>query len=246
MNYEMTFASHKHNSHLITFHDGKRYVVKFYDTKKPKALINEWLAYQIAKYMNLPIPHARLVSLPDALVPIPDDTTIVKTKTQFASAYIDGKNAHETTLYRIANADQLAGVIVFDYWLYNCDRTRKNVIIEQNGEHQTLWIIDHADICGSFAWTVEQLKQLPQTLIESATHRMMASFVTVQQLEEAIAVMQTMPTLLLEEMTKHMPDDWPMTEEERKQLVHTLVYRRDHVVPHLIRKCCKQLWPELA
>ncbi|MBA2877676.1 hypothetical protein HNR63_000710 [Anoxybacillus kamchatkensis] len=246
MKYEQTFAQHKHNSHLVTFDDGKRYVVKCYDAKKPKAPINEWLAYQIAKYMNLPIPHARLVSLPHTLLPIPDETTIIKTKTQLASAYIEGKNAHETTIEHVENGWQLASVIVFDYWLYNRDRTRKNVIIEQREERQTLWIIDHADICGCSAWTVEQLKQLPQTLIDSKTHRMMASFTTLKQFEQAIAIIQTMPTLLIEEMTKHMPEDWDITEEERKQLVHTLVYRRDHLVPRLIRKFCKQLWPELV
>ncbi|WP_461200760.1 HipA family kinase [Anoxybacillus sp. TBDG-1] len=245
MKYERTFAAHKHNSHLVTFDDGKKYVVKCYDTTKPKALINEWLAYQIAKYMHLPVPHARLVSLPHTLLPIPDKTTVIKMKTQFASAYIEGKNAHEIAIENMKNTSQLASVIVFDYWLYNRDRTRKNVIIEQNGTDQTLWIIDHADICGSFAWTVERLKQLPQTPIDSKMHRIMASFTTIQQFEQAIAVIQTMPTLLIEEMMKHMPEDWPMTEEEKKQLVHTLVYRRDHLVPRLIRKFCKQLWPEL-
>ena len=54
----------KSNAHLITFSDGKDYVVKYFQPGFEKTLPNEWVAYCLARYLGLPIPYAQLVEIP--------------------------------------------------------------------------------------------------------------------------------------------------------------------------------------
>ena len=50
----------KSNAHLITFNDGRDYVVKYFQPGFEKTLPNEWISYCLARYLGLPIPFARI------------------------------------------------------------------------------------------------------------------------------------------------------------------------------------------
>ena len=53
----------KSNAHLITFNDGRDYVVKYFRTGFEKTLPNEWVAYCIARFLDLPVPYAQIVEI---------------------------------------------------------------------------------------------------------------------------------------------------------------------------------------
>jgi hypothetical protein len=244
--YQKLFESKTNNAHLITFDDGNEYVVKLYKATENKALINEWIAYCIARYLSLPIPYGYQVEIPKDFYNImPKSADTQFTSKQFASKYIKNcKNGHETNVNNITNHTDLAKIIVFDYWLSNTDRTRKNILLQENapGSHYC-WIIDNADSFGSLSWNVNDLEHRPQTLIESATHEMLAKFVrSEKEFKKAIQLIQVIPNQLIEEIISLIPEDWNLRDEEKQELIRTLNYRRFFTLHLLIEKFIRKVY----
>lgn len=239
----------KSNSYLITFNDGRDYVVKYFHTGFEKALPNEWIAFCIARYLDLPIPFAQIVQIPvEFSLKIPDLTqeVIDNSQYQFASLYVPHcKDGHQVpTIQQIVNSKSLAGIILFDYWLCNEDRTRKNILLcEEDSNNYHLWMIDHAEIFGSYSWLIPELETLPQKIMKSATHQLMAGFIEDEiEFEQHLNIIQTFPVLLLEEIVECIPEDWMVTKEEKKAIVGRLVNRRKKILPLLLRKFIKNIY----
>ncbi len=240
----------KSKAQLITFDDGNDYVVKFFQPGFERTLPNEWIGYCLARYLGLPVPFAQIVEIAKEFCSqIPELAEIQYTQYQFATLYVaDSLNAHQVTnVSAILNDDALAGIILLDYWLCNRDRTRKNILLEEaaNGVYQ-VWMIDQAEIFGSFNWLHEDLEKLPVEVLKSATHQLMAQFIKDEQgFFEYLEVIQTMPILLMEEIVSLIPDDWLVTKEEKKAIVNTLVNRRKKILPELTQKFLKKVYSPL-
>ncbi|MEH7250640.1 HipA family kinase [Neobacillus niacini] len=244
--YKKTLTG-KSNAHLITFNDGRDYAVKYFQSGFEKTLANEWVAYCLARYLGLPIPFAQLVEIPPEFSStIPELAQMTQTKSQFASLYVpDCFDGHQVTAVpSISNRENLAGIILFDYWMCNRDRTRKNIILcddAVNSYH--LWIIDHAEVFASYNWGFEDLEALPITILKSATHQIMACFIENEQdFYEQLEIIQTLPIHLIEEIVALIPDDWQVTSEERKAIVSTLVTRRKRILRKLMERFMKRVY----
>ncbi|MET3322611.1 UNVERIFIED_ORG: hypothetical protein ABIC97_005759 [Peribacillus simplex] len=240
----------KSNAHLITFSDGKDYVVKYFQPGFEKTLPNEWVAYCLARYLGLPIPYARLVEIPQEFSSqVPELAQMSHTNFQFASSYvpncIDGHQALHVS--NINNHQSLASIILFDYWLCNGDRTRKNILLhEENLNSYQLWAIDHAEVFGSYNWLLPDLGRLPVGILKSATHQIMALFIKDEkQFTEQLELIQTMPILLIEEIVAFIPDDWGVSMEEKKGMVTTLLSRRKNILPKLVQKFIQNVYRPL-
>ena len=163
----------KSNAHLITFSDGKDYVVKYFQPGFEKTLPNEWVAYCLARYLGLPIPYAQLVEIPhDFSSQVPELAQMSHTNFQFASLYVPNcVDGHQVSnVSKIINHQSLASIILFDYWLCNRDRTRKNILLhEESPDSYQLWVIDHAEVFGSYNWLQPDLDMLPIGILKSAT-----------------------------------------------------------------------------
>lgn len=237
----------KSSSHLITFNDGNDYVVKFFQPGFEKTLPNEWVSYCLARYLGLPVPYGQIVQIPQEFSSqIPELSQISNTPYQFASLYVANCiNAHEIqNISHIINHHTLASVIVFDYWLYNGDRTRKNVLLqEKSNALYHLWAIDHAEVFGTYNWQQTDLEQLPVHIIKSATHQFMAGFIEEEQsFQEQVEVIQTMPILLMEEIVSLIPEEWSVSKEEKKAIVSTLVIRRKKLLPKMINNFINKVY----
>jgi hypothetical protein len=245
--YQRQFAG-KSNAHLITFNDGNDYVVKFFQPGFEKSLANEWVAYCIGRYLGLPIPFSKIVDIPQEFIAAnPELASVNQTPYQFASLYIPGcVDGHDVSEFpNIINHSPLAGIILFDYWLYNRDRTRKNILLRENApEEFSLWAIDHSEIFGSYDWQLSDLDQLPEDmLIKSKTHEIMACFIDSEDsFSEYLHVIQTIPILLMEEIVELIPDEWQVTKEDKKTIVSTLLTRRKRVLPHLMGRFIKRVY----
>ncbi len=249
ISYIKLIESKTNNAHLITFDDNKDYIVKLYKPSENRALMNEWLGYCLARFIGLPIPYAYLVNMPKEFVDsFPNLYDSVYTPIQFASKYLPNcVNAHETVVTNIINHAHLAKIIVFDYWLANTDRTRKNVLLEEKtpGNHY-LWILDHAEIFDSYSWTINDLENLPQHLLSSATHKMMAEFIQQEKdFKAALKIIQSIPTQLLEEILSFVPEDWNLSLEEKNEVIKALNYRRYNSLPMIIEKFIKTIYRPL-
>ncbi|WHZ59137.1 HipA family kinase [Metabacillus hrfriensis] len=247
--YKNLFESKTNNAHLITFEDKRDYVVKFYKPSENKALINEWFGYCIARFMGLPVPYSAITDLSESFFEtIPQNEDLQYTSKQFASVYIpDSVNGHQAEVKSIVNTSDLAKIIVFDYWLCNTDRTKKNIILQEKSPgNYILNVIDHAEIFGSYSWTAEDLQQLPHTLLKSATHQMMASFIKEEEVFwKEIERVQTIPTQLLEEIFAFIPPDWNLSSDDQLEIINVLNTRRHKILPEVIRKFIKTIYRPL-
>ena len=224
----------KSNAHLIAFDDGREYVVKFFQIGYERTLPNEWVSYCLARYLGLPIPFARLVEIPEEFtVKIPELAQMVPSQFQFASLYVpnclDGHQVREVA--SIWNHETLAGIILFDYWMCNRDRTRKNILI------------DHAEILGSNDWQISDLENLPTGLRKSSAHRLMAAFIENEKaFADALELIQTIPIFVIEEIVSTIPDDWNVSKEEKKAMVNALVKHRKKILPKQMARIKKKIY----
>lgn len=235
----------KSNAHLITFSDGKDYVVKFFQHGFEKALPNEWVAYPLARFLGLPTPFARIVDIPqNFLTEVEELAQMSDVRYQFASRYIPNcRDGHEVDITNkkvvLTNDDwQLASIILFDYWLANTDRTRKNILLKETAaDSYHVTVIDHAEIFGNYFWLIDDLEKLPVDVFKSATHQFIAKFIKQEQsFFDVLEVIQQIPVLLLEEIVELIPEEWKVTREERKAIVSTLIKRRKRILPEMIEK----------
>ncbi len=244
--YKKTLTG-KSNAYLITFDDGRDYVVKYLQPGFEKTLANEWVAYCLARYLGLPIPFAQIVEIPQEFsLQIPGFSQMTPTQFQFASRYIpDCFDGHQVTnVPGISNNEYLAGVILFDYWLCNRDRTRKNIVLcDESPDSYYLWIIDHAEVFASYNWSLEDMESLPVTILKSATHQIMACFIENEQdFFEQLEIIQTIPIHLIEEIVTLIPEDWQVTSEERKAIVSALVTRRKRILKKVMERFIKRVY----
>ncbi|EKN70796.1 hypothetical protein BABA_02994 [Neobacillus bataviensis LMG 21833] len=240
----------KSNAHLITFNDGRDYVVKYFQPGFEKTLPNEWVGYCLARYLGLPVPYACIVDIPQKFSSeIPELAQMHQMQYQFASVYVpDCLNGHQVTnVSNIVNHQSLAGIILLDYWLCNQDRTRKNILLrEVVGDCYQLWMIDQAEIFGTYNWLNADLESLPVEVLKSATHQLMAQYIENEQsFTEHLELIQTMPILLMEEIVSLIPEDWHVSKEEKKAIVTTLVTRRKAILPQLTQKFLKKVYRPL-
>lgn len=238
------------NAHLISFNDGRDYVVKYFQERIGKMLSNEWVSYCLARFLGLPIPYAQMVEIPEEFIlKVPELSNMENSKYQFASMYVQKTyNLHEVPdIHRIINDHQIANILVFDYWLYNMDRTRKNILLcEETPNSYQLWIIDHAVAFGSSNWELAELETLPFEILESATHKFLATFVKDEkEFFEAIETIQKIPIHLIEEIVELIPNEWMMSKKEKEAIVRNLVNRRKEVLPKLIQKFIKEVYQPL-
>ncbi|WP_071396087.1 HipA family kinase [Bacillus tuaregi] len=240
----------KSNAHLISFNDGKDYVVKYFQPGFEKTLPNEWVSYCLARYLGLPIPFARIIDIPQSYSSqIPELAAINSIPYQFALTYIpDCLDGHQVLdIPKIINSDELASIIVFDYWLYNSDRTRKNILLQKaQGNILRLWAIDHAEVFGTYNWQMDEIENLPVGLIKSATHQIIADFIQDEkEFFEQVDIIQKIPIFLIEEIVSMIPDEWGVTKEEKKAMVNALLMRRKKVLPDLIQKFINTIYRPL-
>lgn len=237
----------KSGAHLITFDDGRDYVVKYHQPGFEKALVNEWIAYCLGRYLGLPIPFAQIVQIPQEFsTQVPALTQMSHTQFQFASLYVpDCFDGHQvTSVPQISNHQTMAGIILFDYWLCNRDRTRKNIVLcEDSPGAYRLWIIDHAEVFNSFNWVQTDLENLPTHLMKSATHELMLRFIDDEQyFFKYLDIIQTMPIHLIEEIVTVIPDGWNISQEEKKAMVTALIVRRKKILKKIIERYIKKVY----
>lgn len=88
------------------------------------------------------MPFACLVEMPEEFTGnIPELAQFIPTKHQFASLYVpnclDGH--HVSIVSGIVNSETLAGIILFDYWLCNRGRTRKNILLQEVAKESIIY-----------------------------------------------------------------------------------------------------------
>ncbi|NDI36051.1 HipA family kinase [Chengkuizengella sediminis] len=252
ISYQRPLKSKSNHKHLVSFDNNQNYAVNFLHAGEEKSLMNEWIAYCIAKYMEIPVPEVQIIEIPTLFLDeIPNLIPYKQhylSKNQSAILYLDESiSLNEVEAGLISNVDDLVKMVVFDYWLCNTNRTHHNVLLQNKtpGVYQC-WIMDHSEIFSSLSWTADDLKNLPETVLNIAAHETLASFIpNEKEFLEQIEVIQTIPTLLLEEILSMIPEEWKMSKVEQKNVIKALNYRRHKVIPRVINQFINEIYSPL-
>jgi len=141
---------------IIEADDDGLYVLKFRGAGQgPKALIAELLAGEIGRLAGLPIPEIVFVELPPDLARTEPDAEIqsligASGGLNLALDYLPGSVTFDPLVYQ-PDAKLASGVVWFDAFVCNVDRTARNVNMLM--WHRRLWLIDHgAALYFQHAW----------------------------------------------------------------------------------------------
>lgn len=136
--------------------DNKTYVVKRSNNYIGKhVLVSEIIAANFGKKLFLPFPNSNIILLDKFM-----DSEKSFSNIGFASEYIyNAQYATNENILQAINFKQLAGIILFDHFFQNADRTnnRKNLLIAKRESNQYLYGIDHSHLFKTGRWDKETL-----------------------------------------------------------------------------------------
>ncbi|HME37934.1 MAG TPA: HipA family kinase [Steroidobacteraceae bacterium] len=141
---------------IIEADDDGMYVLKFRGAGQgPKALIAELLAGEIGRLAGLPVPEIVFVNLPTELARTEPDAEIqslihASAGLNIALDYLPGSVTFDPLVF-VPDAELASGIVWFDAFVCNVDRTVRNV--NMLIWHRRLWLIDHgASLYFHHAW----------------------------------------------------------------------------------------------
>lgn len=114
--------------------DDQRWVVKYRNNPQGlRVLANEWINSQLAQLLSLPVPESDFVDLPQDLIVAENlrqkqTNQLISSGISYGCRYVEGCNNNPTPfqVQNLLNASVLPGVVVFDTWVINADRTNNS------------------------------------------------------------------------------------------------------------------------
>lgn len=227
--------------------DQQLYVVKLLGNKVgPKALANEFLAAELGEQLGLCFPASGIISI--------DEKLLTKSRRlrragvvagpHFACKYISKTfYVDRTSLSRVVNKAEMAGVMLFDHLVHNVDRTvnRKNIIIRREATGYHMYAIDHSHLFKRGRWTVAQLASLENDLSVNTRRTYGLLLKYFLQPEDFIPYAKAIRRWSDEYLTQTIaaiPEQWLTDQAERQALLNHLLCRRnriDEIMASLIR-----------
>ena len=214
----------KSQPQLIRFSDGNHYVVKFKGNPQGmKTLVNEFIASQLAEHLSLPIPTSLLVYIPDSFV---QQSPVLSARSfvgglQFATQYVE----HTEQIPKFdphkefnigTNQETLADLIVFDYWLGNTDRSRRNLLLQRNerGECHFL-LIDHGNCFRE--------KRISPFRFRTAHKWCLSLIDDTERLAHSVQKVQNLSNDTILEIIHSVPKEWNVSQQQKESIFHYLV-----------------------
>lgn len=218
--------------------DQQLYVVKLLGNKVgPKALANEFLAAELGEQLGLCFPVSGIISIDEKL--LTKNRRLRKAGVvagpHFACKYISKTfYVDRTSLNRVVNKAEMAGVMLFDHLVHNVDRTvnRKNLIIRREAAGYHMYAIDHSHLFKRGRWTMAQLAALENDLSVNTrrTYGLLLKYFLQPDdfLPYAQAISQWSDEYLSQTVAA-IPEQWLADQGERQALLKHLLCRRNQI-----------------
>lgn len=223
--------------HLFYCNDGNKYVVKLMNNQQGKGvLVNEYIAFRLAKLMNLPAAEYKIVHISSELIDmfpalkklnVPEGPHI---GCLFAEQAVTLKN--QVNLSICKNIETISGMIVFDYWIMNWDRyvTGANLLFLQDTKR--LLLIDHANaFCGP-EWDTDELEE-NKNFVEVYWGHYYEIFVPYidgsDPFYSYLSTLEALERRELKEAVKGIPKEWKISYSMLEYLIEFLLCRKNLV-----------------
>jgi hypothetical protein len=221
-------------AHLFTIgNEDQKYVIKFHNYRnRTKKVINEYIVGKLGERLSLPVLPAELLYVPDQdIAYLPDKIRKRGAKAGFhvSFPYIDSSiSFHEFPQLpgreELTNPEALAGMIVFDLWINNTDRSSTNLLFQPFPSGFRFLMIDHGRCFpGRYNWTVESLHQGIHPRINMPVYKWATRLLNQEEdLRLFVERIQALEESFLYEIVHSVPKDWMNTAEEKESLIQFL------------------------
>ena len=205
-------------SRLILCDDKKMYVLKMHPNPQgPNVLANEALGAILLTGLGFPVPRWRPITIDLQTLRVFPELTMEANGTRlppacgvhFGSEYVGGPQYQLFGIipssYRIINAEQLAGVRLFDLWANHHDH-RQFVYrrrVKQKGDYEAV-IVDNGHLFGGPDWSDDTARSL-KLWFHCAHKPPMAAYLDI---EKWVTVFEVHLPKLLEEARTLVPLEW--------------------------------------
>ncbi len=222
---------------LIKADDGYIYVVKMKNNRLgTKVLVNEYIAAWMGKKLNLPFPFSDCIELSDEFISQNRRLHIkMKAGIHFASRYLKKtKYVHYYHMPYVINKPEFAGVILFDHFMLNEDRTLngKNILISKVEAGYQMYAIDNSHLFGSGRWLTEKLPTLVHQFKlnkRRAFGSLLKHDLKKEDFTEYMNKIKLIKDEEIEEFICKIPEEWGMQEKDKAAIGHFIKCRRDIV-----------------
>lgn len=234
---------------LIRADDGKIYIVKLQNNRLgPKVLVNELLAAKYGEMLDLCFPPSFIISLDAGFIKKSRLLTIknVKPGLHFACQYLKHtRYIDRQHLFRAANKEQLAGVMLFDHLFHNLDRTwnRKNLLIRHEPTGYKIYAIDNSHLFKRGVWSTKILDNLTKEIAVNRRRSyglLLKYFFTRAHFDYYVQKIRQLTNEQLAVMVESIPHEWLPDDEERRSLIIYLIARRD-MVDIIVEEICEYM-----
>jgi len=213
------------NSQLLECKEGK-FVVKFKQNPQgPRVLVNELISALLAATLLLLCPKAAVVSAAPEF--IENNRTTLSTFSSglhFGSEYLGGDESkvtstyNEQTIKQAHNFNDLAGIMAFDVWVANTDRSFANIISYES----RILMIDHGHAFTAPNWTAQTLR----AGINNSSAWPLKNFVNRDQLSEQIEKIRSLDPADIQAAIDQVPEEWGLTSDDKSALFEFLTHRQ--------------------
>ncbi|WP_282034835.1 HipA family kinase [Metabacillus indicus] len=233
-------------AHLFQFTDDCLYVVKFYKVRdyRKRELVNEWLAAKLGMLLELPVLPAAALELSErSLGEIPADSRgTYRAGIHLAIPYLNQVKSYQelqesSAAMYVQNEDALAGMLIFDQWLNNNDRSRTNILFEEKKDGSVFfWMIDHGRCFpGMYSWDMHTLRDTPVYRLDMPVYKWASSLLPdADPLYEFAEKIMSINKQKIAEIVDAIPVDWEVTEREKERLTDFLTRPEIAALPDLV------------
>lgn len=222
----------------------KRAVIKVFNNEQGNlSLVNEYICYQLATVLSLPMPYSGVCFCDADTVDEQNNLMNENMGLGFYSTYLEKNTVLKPGIMKhIQNKDIFYKMVIFDHLIYNKDRNPGNLLVEYRKRGIFISVIDHTHVFKNetiwdsqcFIRGMEDDDYLDDDIMErnSIIYRMFAQSMYIDYnllLQTAQEVQRLLTDEVLETVVMDVPREWGVTEESLESLRRYLAYRRNHL-----------------
>lgn len=224
--------------------NGKRAVVKVFNNEHGNlTLVNEYICYQLAKVLDIPMPLSGVCICDDETVDTYHELSVENMGCGFFSTYIEKNTILKPGIMRhVLNIDIFYKVVIFDHLIYNKDRNIANLLVEYSKRGIKITVIDHTHVfknetiwdANCFEIGMSENDYLDEEIMRSNDdmYKMFTQAMTVEYgklVEIAEEVQYVLTDETINEAVVSVPNEWGISEKDLLALKDYLIYRKGHL-----------------
>lgn len=228
--------------------DGRKYVVKFRSNAQGlRVLPNELIAGSCAHALGLPVPSMALVNITNRLLNATAELHGFRATPglQFGSEFVPRGHSEPwlAVLDQAGNLSELAGILVFDTWTNNRDRSWRasNIdVVKGAGGHYRVIIFDNGWVFGDAPnWSAESIKAerglVRPPFMDGVVYNSFRPHISgVNPFDSWLQKLESLPRETIWRAIRRVPDGWGMNQKEQRALADYLLHRRKLVRPAIM------------